>query len=111
MGAGLIASIISLLTGTLGGFDNSFVTGVWVQPSFAEWIWALVMGLLALGVQYFTTQALLNEKASIVGVVGNSAVIFSIIIEVVLGHGLPDILTFLGMGLIVWAGYAVSRRG
>ena len=110
MGAGLIASIISLLTGTLGGFENSFVTGVWVQPSFAEWIWALVMGLLALGVQYFTTQALLNEKASIVGVVGNSAVIFSIIIEVVLGHGLPDILTFLGMGLIVWAGYAVSRR-
>jgi drug/metabolite transporter (DMT)-like permease len=111
MGAGLIASTISLLTGTLGGFPNSFVTGVWVQPSIAEWIWALVMGLLALGVQYFTTQALLNEKASIVGVVGNSAVIFSIIIEVVLGHGFPDLLTLLGMGLIVWAGYAVSRRG
>jgi hypothetical protein len=46
-----------------------------------------------------------------VGVVGNSAVIFSIIIEVVLGHGFPDLLTLLGMGLIVWAGYAVSRRG
>jgi drug/metabolite transporter (DMT)-like permease len=109
MGAGLIASSISLLTGTIGGFENSFVTGVWVQPSVADWIWALVMGLLALGVQYFTTQALLNEKASIVGVVGNSAVIFSIAIEVVLGHGLPDLLTFLGMGLIVWAGWKISR--
>jgi hypothetical protein len=47
MGAGLIASIISLLTGTLGGFENSFLTGVWVQPSIAEWISALIMGLLA----------------------------------------------------------------
>jgi drug/metabolite transporter (DMT)-like permease len=109
MGAGLIASTLSLLTGTLGGFENSFVTGVWVQPSLAEWIWALVMGLLALGVQYFTTQALLNEKASIVGVVGNSAVIFSIAIEVVLGHGFPDFITILGMGLIVWAGWKISR--
>ena len=67
------------------------------------------MGLLALGVQYFTTQALLNEKASIVGVVGNSAVIFSIAIEVVLGHGFPDFITILGMGLIVWAGWKISR--
>ncbi len=111
MGAGLIASIISLLVGTLGGYPNSFVTGVWVQPSFIEWIWALIMGLLALGVQYYTTQALLNEKASVVGVVGNSSVIFSIIIEVILGHGFPDFITLIGMGLIVWAGYAVSRRG
>jgi len=46
----------------------------------------------------------------VVGVVGNSAVIFSIIIEVVLGHGFPHIITLIGMGLIVWAGYAVSRR-
>ncbi len=111
MGAGLIASIISLLVGTLGGYPNSFVTGVWVQPSFIEWIWGLIMGLLALGVQYYTTQALLNEKASVVGVVGNSSVIFSIIIEVILGHGFPDFITLIGMGLIVWAGYAVSRRG
>jgi drug/metabolite transporter (DMT)-like permease len=111
MGAGLIASIISLLTGTLGGFENSFLTGIWVQPSIAEWISALIMGLLALGVQYYTTQALLNEKASVVGVVGNSSVIFSIIIEVILGHGFPDFITLMGMGLIVWAGYAVSRRG
>lgn len=109
MGAGLIASIISLLAGTLGRYPNSFVTGIWVQPSLIEWIWALIMGLLALGVQYFTTQALLNEKASIVGVVGNSAVIFSIIIEVILGHGFPDLVTLIGMGLIVWAGWKISR--
>lgn len=111
MGAGLIASIISLVIGTLGGFENSFMTGVWVQPSLYEWILALIMGLLALGVQYYTTQALLNEKASVVGVVGNSAVIFSILIEVILGHGFPDFVTLIGMGLIIWAGYAVSRRG
>jgi hypothetical protein len=51
----------------------------------------------------------LNEKASVVGVVGNSAVIFSIIIEVIVGHGFPNFITLLGMGLIVWAGYKISR--
>jgi hypothetical protein len=45
----------------------------------------------------------------VVGVVGNSSVIFSIIIEVILGHGFPDFITLIGMGLIVWAGWKISR--
>jgi hypothetical protein len=68
------------------------------------------MGLLALGVQYFTTQALLNEKTSIAGAVGNSAVLFSILIEIVLGHGFPSLLVCVGMVLVFWGSYQVGTR-
>lgn len=110
MAAGFVASSISLALGTWGDYPNSFFTGQWVTPTGWEWVWALIMGLLALGVQYFTTQALLHEKTSIVGAAGNSAVLFSILIEISLGHGFPSALVCIGMGLVVWGSYQVSKK-
>ncbi len=110
MGAGLIASILSLLAGTCLELPNSFLTGTWIQPTLWEWAQALVMGLLALGVQYFTTQALLNEKTSIVGVVGNSSVLFSIGIDILLGQGFPNWITILGMSLVIFGSYQITKR-
>jgi drug/metabolite transporter (DMT)-like permease len=109
MGAGLIASILSLTFGTYADMPNSFLTGKWIAPSPYEWILALIMGLLALGVQYFTTQALLNEKTSIVGAIGNSSVLFTILIEIILGHGFPSFIVCIGISLVIWASYQVSR--
>jgi drug/metabolite transporter (DMT)-like permease len=110
MAAGFVASSISLALGTWGDYPNSFFTGRWITPEGMEWVWALIMGLLALGVQYFTTQALLNEQTSIVGAVGNSAVLFSIIIEIIVGNGFPSAIVCLGMGLVVWGSYQVSKK-
>jgi drug/metabolite transporter (DMT)-like permease len=110
MGAGLIASILSLVSGTWFELPNSFLTGTWVDPSPWEWAKALVMGLLALGVQYFTTQALLNEKTSIVGAVGNSSVLFSIGIDIMVGQGFPNWITCLGMSLVIFGSYQITKR-
>jgi drug/metabolite transporter (DMT)-like permease len=110
MGAGLIASILSLIAGTCLELPNSFLTGTWIHPTPWEWAQALVMGLLALGVQYFTTQALLNEKTSIVGVVGNSSVLFSIGIDILLGQGFPNWITILGMSLVIFGSYQITKR-
>ncbi len=110
MAAGFVASSISLALGTWGEYPNSFFTGQWVTPIGWEWVWALIMGLLALGVQYFTTQALLHENTNIVGAAGNSAVLFSILIEISLGHGFPSAIVCIGMGLVVWGSYQVSKR-
>jgi len=110
MAAGFVASSISLALGTWGDYPNSFFTGRWIIPVGMEWVWALIMGLLALGVQYFTTQALLNEQTSIVGAVGNSAVLFSIMIEIIIGNGFPSAIVCLGMGLVVWGSYQVSKK-
>ena len=110
MAAGFIASILSLSVGTWGNYANSFLTGQWVAPTPTEWFMALCMGLLALGVQYFTTQALANEETSIVGAVGNSSVLFSIAIEIGLGHGFPSALVCFGMLLVVVGSYQVSIK-
>jgi len=110
MGSGFIASIISLSIGTLFTVKPSFWTARWVQPHGLEWIQALILGLLALGVQGFTTQALRYEKTSIVGAVGNSSVLFSILIEIALGKGLPEWFVLIGMGLVVWGSVMVSKK-
>ncbi len=109
MGSGFIASIVSLSIGSIFEVKQSFWIAKWVQPNGFEWIQAIILGLLALGVQGFTTQALRHEKTSIVGAVGNSAVLFSILIEIILGKGLPEWFVLIGMGLVVWGSVRVSK--
>lgn len=110
MAAGFSASCISLLIGTWGNYPNSFWSGQWVQPEGKEYIEILILGLLALGVQSFTTQALRFEKTSVVGAVGNSAVLFSIMIEIILGHGLPNFVVLIGMALVLIGSYQISKK-
>lgn len=111
MAAGFTASSISLILGTHFGFTPNFWIAQWVQPKGIEWLKIIILGLLALGVQSFTTQALRFEKTSIVGAVGNSSVLFSIIIEIFIGHGLPTWVGLIGMGLVLIGSYQVSIRG
>lgn len=110
MGSGFIASIISLGIGSYIESEPSFWSAQWVQPQGIEWIQAFILGLLALGVQGFTTQALRYEKTTVVGAVGNSSVLFSIAIEIILGKGLPEWFVLLGMGLVVWGSVKVSKK-
>lgn len=110
MGSGFVASILSLVLGTYFNLEPSFWTAKWVQPEGTQWVQAIILGLLALGVQGFTTQALRYEKTSIVGAVGNSSVLFSIVIEIILGKGLPEWFVLMGMGLVVWGSVKVSKK-
>lgn len=110
MGMGLLCSIVSLALGTYFHWPNGFFSAQWVNPTWFQWIQALILGLLALGVQGFTTKALKYEKTSVVGAIGNSSVLFSILIELTLGNPLPNALTFLGMGMVLMGSYQVSLR-
>jgi len=111
MAAGFTAASISLILGTQFDFEPNFFIAKWVQPQGLDWVNVLLLGLLALGVQSFTTQALRHEKTSIVGAVGNSSVLFSIIIEIIIGHGFPTWLVLVGMGLVLIGSYQVSIKG
>lgn len=110
MACGFFASIFSLAMGSLLHIKTSFWAAEWVQPTAIEWIEAFILGLLALGVQGFATLALRNEATTIVGAVANSSVLFSIIIEIVLGRGLPDWIVMLGMGLVIWGSIQVTKK-
>jgi drug/metabolite transporter (DMT)-like permease len=110
MAAGFTASSISLILGTQFDFAPNFWIAKWVQPQGLEWLKVVCLGLLALGVQSFTTQALRHEKTSVVGAVGNSSVLFSILIEIAIGNGMPTWLGLMGMGLVLLGSYQVSRK-
>ncbi|MHA8051266.1 DMT family transporter [Aquirufa sp. ROCK-SH2] len=110
MAAGFTASSISLILGTHFDLAPNFWIAKWVQPQGIEWVKVLCLGLLALGVQSFTTQALRHEKTSIVGAIGNSSVLFSILIEILIGHGFPTWVGLIGMGLVLVGSYQVSKR-
>lgn len=110
MACGFFASVFSLGMGTFLHLPASFWVAQWVQPSPFEWVLALILGLLALGVQGFATLALRNEATTIVGAVGNSSVLFSILIEIVLGRGLPDGIVLIGMVLVIWGSIQVTKK-
>lgn len=110
MACGFFASIFSLAMGSLFQVKSSFWAAEWVQPTGIEWIEALILGLLALGVQGFATLALRNAPTTIVGAVANSSVLFSIMIEIAVGRGLPDWIVMIGMVLVIWGSIQVTKK-
>jgi len=54
------------------------------------------------------TKAYSVTKAGIVGAISYSNIIFSVIIGVFLGDAFPDLLTSIGIALIIIAGILVS---
>jgi drug/metabolite transporter (DMT)-like permease len=75
-------------------------------------IWALLgfMAFISTFSQYFLTKAYSLSKASIIGVVGYTNIPFAIGFGFMLGDGLPDLLTFCGICLIVFGGVLVGKK-
>ena len=70
------------------------------------------MGLAALFGQYFVTRAYGAEQASIVSAISYSNIVFSICLGLLLGDAFPDLVSLMGILLIVASGIiiSVSRR-
>ena len=75
-------------------------------------IWSLIafMAVLSTASQWFLTRAYSLSRASIIGVVGYSSIPFAVGFGVMLGDSLPDMFTFLGIGLIALGGILVSKK-
>jgi len=84
----------------------------WIFSSFKmphgiEWIYLLAMGIFATLSQWFITKAYELTKAGIVGVISYINILFSLIIGIALGDDIPNMLTFLGIGLVISSGVMV----
>jgi len=77
------------------------------MPSGIEWGYLLAMGIFATLSQWFITKAYELTKAGIVGVISYSNILFSLIIGIALGDDIPNMLTFLGIGLVIGSGVMV----
>lgn len=75
-------------------------------------IWVLIgmMALFSTASQWFLTKAYSLSKASIIGVVGYTNIPFAIGFGVMLGDAVPDMITFLGILLVVFGGVLVSKK-
>ncbi len=111
-----------MLTGTLGPLllmvmasyvqvssAWEFLLAPFVMPAGIEWIYLIVMGLLATGAQLYMTKAYGASQAGIVGAVSYTNIVFSIILGLMMGDVLPDGWSSIGIILIVASGILVAR--
>jgi drug/metabolite transporter (DMT)-like permease len=74
------------------------------------WVLVALMAFLSTISQWFLTRAYCLSKASIIGVIGYSSIPFAVGFGIMLGDPIPDMLTFLGIALIAFGGYLVSKK-
>jgi len=81
-----------------------------VHTGFFVWSMIALMALLSTVSQWFLTRAYSLSKASIIGVIGYSSIPFAVGFGVMLGDSIPNMLTFLGIGLIAFGGFLVNKK-
>jgi len=93
----------------IDGLD--FMFAAFVMPQGITWMYVILMGLFATLAQIYMTKAYGESQAGIVGAISYSNIIFGIIIGLLLGDAWPDLITWIGIVLIIGAGVVVAKKG
>jgi len=88
------------------GYD--FLIAQFIMPHGITWIYIVAMGIFATASQLLMTKAYSLTQAGIVGTITYTQILFAVIIGTLLGDQLPDMWSWIGMGLIVVAGLLVT---
>ncbi|MDE3249396.1 MAG: DMT family transporter [Bacteroidota bacterium] len=107
--SGVLIPATCMLIRYIGGFaaDEVFLPA-FKWPRGIEWFYILLLGLTALGGQYFVTRAYGADKAGIVSAVSYANIVFSVFIGMMLGDAFPDWMSLSGICCIVLSGIIVS---
>jgi drug/metabolite transporter (DMT)-like permease len=110
MGVGTIGPIILMLISPYVQTQTfDFMFGTFVMPQGIEWGYVLAMGVLATGAQVMMTKAYGESKAGIIAIVSYTNIFFSIAVGMLLGDSFPEMITWMGIFLIITAGVLGSR--
>jgi drug/metabolite transporter (DMT)-like permease len=88
------------------GYD--FLIAQFIMPHGIAWLYITAMGVFATASQLLMTKAYSLTQAGIVGTITYTQILFAVIIGTLLGDQLPDLRSWIGMGLIVVAGLLVT---
>lgn len=111
MSIGLIVPIISMSVSQYYVIDFfSFMMGKFIMPHGIQWIYLIGIGLTATLGQVYMTKAYGTTKAGIVGAVGYSVILFSVVIGLMLGDDLPNVLAIVGIVAIISGGILIARE-
>ncbi len=111
MGIGTIGPIILMIISefyTNEKYDYIFAT--FVIPKSEDWIYIILLGIVATFAQIYMTKAYSVAKTGIIGTISYVNIVFSILIGLLLGDNFPDIWIILGILLIVISGVLVSSK-
>jgi drug/metabolite transporter (DMT)-like permease len=108
---GMLLPIVSMVLGEMGILTSlDFMISGFAWPWREQWWALLAVGVFALIGQILITKAYREEKAGLVSAIGYVNIPFSILIGYWLGDPFPDLLTYLGIALIIAGGAIISLR-
>ncbi len=106
---GTIGPMILLFVGSFYAPPNlDYIFAKFIMPKIDDFLFIVLLGISGSLAQVYMTKAYEVTKAGIVGAISYSNIIFSIIIGVLLGDCFPDIITTLGMILVIISGILVT---
>ena len=111
MGIGLIVPIVLMIISEYYIFTTfEFITGKFIIPQGIQWVYLIGIGITASLGQIYMTKAYSETKAGLVGSVGYSVIIFSLIIGQFLGDSLPNLFGLMGIMAIIGAGILIAKE-
>lgn len=87
----------------------AFALNPFVMPIGVDWVWIILMGVVAAIGQIYMTRAYFYAKAGIISTISYSVVLFATLFGIILGDLMPDISIVIGGVLIIISGAMLSR--
>lgn len=95
----------------LGEFDIGGSELKFINPNTFGWILVVLIGITGMYFQiYMTKSYAATRKAGIVAAVSYSDIIFAMFFGIILGDSFPNLLTTLGIVIIILSGVIVARQ-
>lgn len=111
--SGIIMPMLSLGLGeVIDSEDWAFLIAQYNHPDGKDWFWIGLLSISALLGQIFLTKAFTLGKSAEVAAIGYSNIVFSVFFGILLGDVLPQILSLIGIILIIVSGVLIAfQRG
>jgi drug/metabolite transporter (DMT)-like permease len=111
--SGILMPMLSLGLGeVIDSEDWAFLIARYTQPDGKDWFWIGLLSISALLGQIFLTKAFTYGKSAEVAAIGYSNIVFSVFFGILLGDALPQLLSLVGIVLIIVSGVLIAfQRG
>ncbi len=106
----VIPAVLMLIAQYVTSEYFAFALSPFTMPSGIDWVWIVLMGVVAAVGQIYMTRAYFYAKAGVVSTISYSVVLFATLFGIMLGDLLPDITVLIGGVLIIISGVILSRQ-
>ena len=106
----LLITLFTVGTVTVASAGWTWSTGTWVQPDGHHWILLLAAGACLAGAHQLLTLSMRAGDMSVIGLFRYSGLLFALLLGYLVWGDLPNLLAWIGIGLIVVTGVTMLHR-